>query len=80
MLYRMLGRAHAEGAAAWSRLTGAARGERGQGTVEYVALILLVSVVLAGVVAATKGFKESGDIGKSIVNKLKEAMNDVGGK
>ena len=32
-------------------------GERGQGTVEYVALILLVAALLAGVVAATKGTK-----------------------
>jgi hypothetical protein len=33
---------------------------RGQGTVEYVALILLVALVMAGVVAAMKGFKTDG--------------------
>ena len=49
------------------RAAGAARETRGQGTVEYVALILLVALVMAGVVAAMKGFrtdegKELGDV------------------
>jgi Flp pilus assembly pilin Flp len=35
------------------------RGERGQGTVEYVGLILLVSMLMVGVVAAMKGFNSS---------------------
>jgi Flp pilus assembly pilin Flp len=30
--------------------------ERGQGTVEYVGLILLVSLLMVGTVAAMKGF------------------------
>ena len=34
--------------------------ERGQGTVEYVGLILLVSLLMVGMVAAMKGFNESG--------------------
>jgi uncharacterized protein (UPF0333 family) len=52
--------------------------ERGQGTVEYVALILLVAVVLAGVVAATKGqtFGSTG-IAQAIVAKLKGAIDGV---
>jgi Flp pilus assembly pilin Flp len=33
-----------------------AGGERGQGTVEYVGLILLVSLLMVGMVAAMKGF------------------------
>jgi hypothetical protein len=50
--------------------------ERGQGTVEYVALILLLALVFAAVVkfGAGKDF----DIGKTIVNKLKEAIDGVG--
>ena len=32
------------------------RSERGQGTVEYVGLILLVSMLMIGMVAAMKGF------------------------
>jgi hypothetical protein len=52
--------------------------ERGQGTVEYVALILLVAVVLAGVVAATRGQKFGATgIADAIVSKLKGAINGV---
>ena len=32
--------------------------ERGQGTVEYVGLILLVSLLMVGMVAAMKGFND----------------------
>jgi Flp pilus assembly pilin Flp len=34
-------------------------GEKGQGTVEYVGLILLVSLLMVGMVAAMKGFNRS---------------------
>ena len=67
MGYRTMGRLHAG-------LLGA----RGQGTVEYVALILLVAVVLAGVVAATrKSSIGDGGIARAIVAKLKEALDSV---
>ena len=67
MVYRAMGRAHA-----------ALSGARGQGTVEYVALILLVAVVLAGVVAATrKSSIGDGGIARTIVAKLKEALDGV---
>ena len=51
----------------------------GQGTVEYVALILLVALVMAGVVAAMKGFRtdEGRDLGDAIVKKIKEAVAQV---
>lgn len=52
--------------------------QAGQGTVEYVALILLVAVVLAGVVAATrKSSIGSGEIGATIVKKIKGALDTV---
>ena len=72
MPYRLLGLAHAT---AVSALT-AARRQHGQGTVEYVALILLLALVFAAVVkfGAGKDF----DIGKTIVTKLKEAIDGVG--
>jgi hypothetical protein len=38
------------------KLRGLAR-QAGQGTVEYVALILLVALVMAGAVAAMNGYK-----------------------
>ena len=71
MGYELMGRVHAA-------LLRAGRAERGQGTVEYVALILLVAVVLAGVVATTrKTALGGGEIGKAIVDKLKSAIDSV---
>ncbi len=53
--------------------------QAGQGTVEYVALILLVALVMAGVVAAMKGFKtdEGKELGDAIMKKIKDAVNKV---
>jgi hypothetical protein len=71
MGYRAMGRAHAG-------LTRIATRNAGQGTVEYVALILLVAVVLAGVVAATrKTSLGDGGIARTIVSKLKSALESV---
>jgi hypothetical protein len=62
MFYAMLGYLHA---ALWrvnAHVTRRVRaiqvlaGDRGQGTVEYVGLILLVSLLMVGMVAAMKGF------------------------
>ncbi len=71
MGYELMGRAHA----AWLALGR----ERGQGTVEYVGLILLIAVVLAGVVTAAGGIKGDDTIPSAIIGKLKEAIEDVGG-
>ena len=66
MGYRIMGRAHA--------LAITLRdGTRGQGTVEYVGLILLISFVLLAVVKVGKGF-DGKDIAGTIVNKLKQAI------
>lgn len=72
-MYRLLGLVHAT-AARW-----AAGRERGQGTVEYVALILLVALVMAGVVAAMKGFKtdEGKELGDLVIGKIKGAVRKV---
>ena len=53
--------------------------QRGQGTVEYVALILLVALVMAGVVAAMNGFKtdEGQALGEVILSKIKQAVRKV---
>jgi hypothetical protein len=50
-----------------------------QGTVEYVALILLVALVMAGVVAAMKGFKtdQGTALGDAIIGKIKDAVGKV---
>jgi hypothetical protein len=70
MGHRLLGRLHAT-------LPAPGR-ERGQGTVEYVALILLVAVVLAGVIAATRHSSiGGGQIAETIVKQLKGALEHV---
>jgi hypothetical protein len=74
-MHRFFGRIHAAGLRAATRL----HGTRGQGTVEYVALILLVALVMAGVVAAMKGFKtdQGQELGDVIIGKIKEAVRKV---
>ena len=68
MAYRLMGLVHA-------RFVGS---ERGQGTVEYVALILLVAALLAGVVAATKGTKfGTGQIAETIVKQIRNALTSI---
>ena len=71
MPYRLFARLHTAALAALP-----SDRERGQGTVEYVALILLLALVFAAVVkfGAGKDF----DIGKTIVDKLKSAIDGVG--
>lgn len=54
------------------------RDTRGQGTVEYVGLILLVAGVLTAVVVA--GAPHGKEIGASVVDKLSKAIDSVGGK
>jgi Flp pilus assembly pilin Flp len=75
-MHRALGYAHATAhhhlAAARQRFVA---DERGQGTVEYVGLILLI----AGIMAAVVAMKSSGpDLGKTIVSKLKDSIDGVG--
>jgi len=71
MPYRTMGRAH-------GGLARRCAGQRGQGTVEYVALILLVAALLAGVVAATKGTHfGTGQIAETIVKQIKNALDTI---
>jgi hypothetical protein len=71
MAYQLMGWIHMRVVQAWG-------GERGQGTVEYVALILLVAALLAGVVAATKGTKfGTGGIAQAIVSQIKSALTSM---
>ena len=52
---------------------------RGQGTVEYVGLILLVALLMVGMVAAMKGFqgKQGLELAQTIVDKIREAVKQV---
>ena len=74
-MYGYMGLLQATLARAGARL----RREGGQGTVEYVALILLVALVMAGVVAAMKGFRsdDGKELGDVLLGKIKEAVRKV---
>jgi len=58
------------------RAAATLRSETGQGTVEYVALILLIAAVMTAVVL-TKGLDAHG-IASTIINKLKHSIDTVG--
>jgi len=55
------------------------RRELGQGTVEYVGLMLLLATLLTGVVVAAGKLKDAG-LAKAIAAKLKETIDAVGSK
>jgi hypothetical protein len=76
MGYRMMGRGHVALVSMGQRL----RCQRGQGTVEYVALILLVAMVMAAVATATTNKSEGLGIAKKVTDTLKNAIDSVGGK
>ena len=78
MGYRLMGRAHAGLHHTVTGLRGRLADQSGQGTVEYVALILLVAGVLTAVVAAGKKGGDAG-ISTKLVETLKEQIESVGG-
>lgn len=53
------------------------RDDRGQGTVEYVALAMLIAAVMAGVVVAAGGLG-GGGIAQAVVEKVKSAIGAAG--
>jgi hypothetical protein len=79
MIYLLMGYAHTAIARRLRAIRDLATGESGQGTVEYVGLILLVSLLMVGMVAAMKGFngKQGTELAGLIVNKIKEAVDEV---
>jgi hypothetical protein len=79
MIYMLMGYANAAIERRLRTIRGLLGGERGQGTVEYVGLILLVSLLMVGMVAAMKGFngKQGTELAGVIVDKIKEAVDKV---
>lgn len=69
MPYRTMGWIHANLARLW-------RDQTGQGTVEYVGLMLLLAALLTGVVAAASSVK-GGGIPEEVAKALKSAINGV---
>ena len=79
MIYMLMGFAHAALERRLRTIRALVRGEAGQGTVEYVALVLLVALVMFGVVTAMKSYKSDGgqELGDLILDKIKEAVGKV---
>ena len=71
MPYRMMGWAHLRALRALHR-------EDGQGTVEYVGIMLLIGTVLTAVVAARDDNNFS--LHTTIINEVKDAIREVGGE
>jgi hypothetical protein len=76
MGYRMMGRGHAALVLVRERL----RAQAGQGTVEYVALILLVAMVMTAVATAATNTSGGLGIAKKVTDTLKGAIDSVGDK
>jgi Flp pilus assembly pilin Flp len=70
---------HVLAAGAVQRLRRTATAAGGQGTVEYVALVTLVALVMVGVIAALKSaqFAEGQELGAAILRKITEAVSKV---
>jgi hypothetical protein len=77
-MQEIFARAYVAGSLASRRLSQA-HGQQGQGTVEYVGLILLVALLMVGMVAAMKGFqgKQGLELAETIVDKIRSAVNQV---
>ena len=70
MIYTLMGYLHAAVLRRLRQVQRLAAGEAGQGTVEYVGLILLVSLLMVGMVAAMKGFNR-------FLNKTRHYLSDT---
>ena len=79
MLYALIGWLHAAAHRRARGIRALAESQRGQGTVEYVGLILLVSLLMVGMVAAMKGFngKQGTELAEVIVSKIRSAVNAI---
>jgi hypothetical protein len=76
MPYRTMGWIHANVA----RIAGGPSGQSGQGTVEYVGLILLLAGLLTGVVVAARSMRDGGGLAAEISKKLKDTIETIGVK
>ena len=69
-MYAIFGLAHAKGAIAANAVRRRLSSERGQGTVEYVGLVLLVAALMGGMVAAVGGLGSLSGIGKELAEAI----------
>ena len=79
MVYEVMGYTHAAGVHRAAQMSRALSGQGGQGTVEYVGLILLVSLLMVGMVAAMKGFsgRQGTELAELIVDKIQSAVDKI---
>lgn len=79
MIYKAMGNTHALVVSKSEAVRRAASGQPGQGTVEYVGLILLVSLLMVGMVAAMKGFtgRQGTELAELIVDKIQSAVDKI---
>lgn len=81
-MYAKFGALHCRMARAAEELTArlrTVRGEGGQGTVEYVGLVLLVAVLMGGMVAAVGGLNSlpGKELAEAITKKIVQAVQKV---
>jgi hypothetical protein len=78
-MYTHYARAHITALGLAQRLRRRLTSDAGQGTVEYVGLILLVSLLMVGMVAAMKGFNgtQGTELAEVIISKVKQAVNAI---
>lgn len=64
-------------AQAWwnTRIDAARDGQRGQGTVEYVGIVVTVALLLSAVAVASKGW--GNDVGNALKNVIKSSIDLV---
>jgi hypothetical protein len=70
-MYRAQGFAHATAVHHLHRLRSS---QDGQGTVEYIGLVLLLAAVMAVVATKTNG----GQIGKTVIDSIRDSIANVG--
>lgn len=78
-MQRIFVRAQIAAGRAGNRLTRLTADQNGQGTVEYVGLILLVALLMVGMVAAMQGFqgRQGLELASTIVDKIRGAVSKV---
>jgi len=69
-MYALFGLVHVRGAAMLGAARDRLRSERGQGTVEYVGLVLLMAALMGGMVAAVGGLGSLSGIGKELAEAI----------
>ena len=69
-MYATFGLIHAHAVTVFERARALTASERGQGTVEYVGLVLLVAALMGGMVAAVGGLGSLSGIGKELAEAI----------